>query len=343
MRSRPAGRIVVVVALAAAVAARVRTARATSAAQPAGDAQARVLVASLADRDPFVTRLHDELEAIGFAVVVEPAEASKAPAPLDAMARAAFATAAVRTLSSRRGVEVWIDERASGRPMLRHLVVDERNEAVDAPLVVLQTVELLRANLLAPSAPPAPEVRATAPAPPPPAADASVDGGTVRAGLGGWFAPGGVGTLLAIELGATARMRGPFALGVVGVVPLASATVGDAGTRALVSPFAAAAEASIGATSGRLGGTLGLGGGVLVVRAAGRADAPLVPTTKTATSGLVLARGTVTWALFGPLRAGVTAVAGIVASPVELRLAGHDEARVGPFVAAVAGSLEAAW
>jgi hypothetical protein len=106
--------------------------------------------------DLFSLRLVAELRADGFSTRTLPF----ADDPLDAAGRAQLAKAAVRCLPSGRGVEVWLDERANGRPMVRQMVVDERPGVPDVNMVVLQTTELLRAGLrglpLQASSPPLP-------------------------------------------------------------------------------------------------------------------------------------------------------------------------------------------
>lgn len=101
--------------------------------------------------DQFSLRLVAELRSEGFST----RSLALNETPLDALGRAQLATAAVRCLPSGKGVEVWLDERANGRPMVRHMVVDERPGEPDVNMIVLQTTELLRAGLrgLAPQTP----------------------------------------------------------------------------------------------------------------------------------------------------------------------------------------------
>jgi len=108
--------------------------------------------------DLFSSRLMAELDSIGFSTSSIPSS----EAPLDVLGRAHPATAAVRCLSSGKGFEVWLDERANGRPMVRQMVVDERPGEPDVNMVVLQTTELLRAGLRGLT----PQTSASAQAPP---------------------------------------------------------------------------------------------------------------------------------------------------------------------------------
>lgn len=106
--------------------------------------------------DVFAPRLLAELATAGLFTRTRVASNE----PLDALARKHGCLSVVRAVPSGKGIELWFDETANGRPMVRNLVVDEQPLGPDVALVVLQTTELLRAGLQNLAAP-APTVKGT--------------------------------------------------------------------------------------------------------------------------------------------------------------------------------------
>jgi hypothetical protein len=121
---------------------------AVGAARPAWAADSIVLVVKR-ERDPIAVRLRAELEALGFQVVIVP-EPAQAPGRevLEATARDAGAVAAVRIVSSKKGVEVWVADRVTGKTVLREVVVPESGSRGTSGTIALRAVELLRASLM---------------------------------------------------------------------------------------------------------------------------------------------------------------------------------------------------
>jgi len=165
----------------------------------------RVLLVVDQPDDPFAERIRAELTGLGLVVVaLETWRTGEPVTSLEGAARREQAAAAVRMIASRRGVEIWLGDQSTGRPLLRQLVVDERPEGPNQGLVALQTVELLRTSLLpgipfgtqamppspAPVAP-GPPVVTTPSGPPGPSAELGV-----QLALGTLFSPGGVGAAL---------------------------------------------------------------------------------------------------------------------------------------------------
>ena len=70
--------------------------------------------------DPFMDRIRAEVVSLGLEGVVRAPQGS-----IEAKARAEHAVAAIRILPSRNGVEVWMADAASGRSLLRQVIVDE--------------------------------------------------------------------------------------------------------------------------------------------------------------------------------------------------------------------------
>lgn len=146
------------------------------------------------------------------------------------------ATAALRIVRpiderSVGGVELWIEDRATGRTVVRHLVVGEHLGTDGARIAALKAVEVLRATV--PDLEPAAAPKAAAPAPrPEPPAPAPV---AVRAGGGPLGGPGGAGALGALLLGVRVGLGPSFALDLDGLVTVGGATVDWNGGRASFS------------------------------------------------------------------------------------------------------------
>ena len=118
---------------------------------PPAVAQARLRVLLVVDQadDPFAERIRAELVALGLDVVsLEPWRTGEAIESLDAAGRSEGASAAIRMLATRKGVEVWMANQPTGRSLLRQLIVDESPTGPNLGLVALQTAELLRTSLL---------------------------------------------------------------------------------------------------------------------------------------------------------------------------------------------------
>ena len=154
-------------------------------AEPAeGKAPGRVLLVVDRPNDPFLDRIRAEVTSLGFLVIAKSKVGS-----LETDAREQKAVAAIRVLASRKGVEVWMADAASGRSLLRQVIVDERPEGPDHGVIAMQTAELLRTGLLAPPPPPAD------PSPPPPRVvppPPLVSETSGQAGFGMLYSPGGV-------------------------------------------------------------------------------------------------------------------------------------------------------
>ena len=102
--------------------------------------------------------------------MLEPWKTGEAVDSLDAAGRNNQATAAIRMVPSRKGVEIWLANQPTGRTLLRQLIIDERASTPNEGLVALQTAELLRTSLLrleGPAAAPTASRRCARPRPSP--------------------------------------------------------------------------------------------------------------------------------------------------------------------------------
>jgi len=146
--------------------------------------------------------------------------------------RATAALRIVRPMEERTvgGVELWIEDRATGRTVVRHLVVGEHLGTDGARIAALKAVEVLRATVpdLAPATGSTPAVVA-APRPPPTERIQVA----VRAGGGVVGGPGGAGALGAVLLGLRLGLGSSMALELDGVVTVSGATVESNGGKAV--------------------------------------------------------------------------------------------------------------
>jgi hypothetical protein len=90
-------------------------------------------------------RLRGELEAFGFRTVEQPIAGAPDRKSLEEATKAVGAVAAIRISRSPSGVEVWVNDRVTGKSTLREVLAPEGG---DAALVAVRAVELLRASLL---------------------------------------------------------------------------------------------------------------------------------------------------------------------------------------------------
>ncbi len=146
-----------------------------------------------------------ELRALGMVVVVDAGRGDGSPAALERAARRHGAFAAIRIARHpRRGADLWVLDRVTGKAVLRRVPAGDLDGGDAATVVALGVVELLHASLLElrvsegargemePSA----EVRALARTPPRPAVRLGV-----RAGAGLAGGPGGLGAAAGPGLG----------------------------------------------------------------------------------------------------------------------------------------------
>ena len=97
---------------------------------------------------PIAARVSAELTTLGFEVQSVTATAPPARGPLEATAHDVGAVAAVRVAPSRRGVEVWVVDRVTGKTVLREISLGSSEGDTAAALVASRAVELLRASML---------------------------------------------------------------------------------------------------------------------------------------------------------------------------------------------------
>jgi hypothetical protein len=112
------------------------------------DATPALVVILSPSHDAFGRRVAAELESLGLrAEILDPGDEPASRASLETSARRAGAVAAVRSVPSERGIEVWITDRITGKTVLRELPIGDDGPE-DEGASALRTVELLRASLL---------------------------------------------------------------------------------------------------------------------------------------------------------------------------------------------------
>lgn len=231
----------------------------------------RVLLLAEKMGDPFINRIKAEVASLGIDVIVHPPVGS-----LEADARAEHASAAIRMLSSRKGVEVWMADETSGRSLLRQVIVDETPTGPDQNLIALQTAELLRTSFFPKSRqPPAPPTPAAPPSPPqppaPPAPERATGVSSVQVGLGGLHGAGGASSSLQAWLSLQRRWGDHFGIALDLSGPLSRGSLSGPEGRADVGAILIGAEAflRLPTEKERFALTAGLGGALTMLTATG--------------------------------------------------------------------------
>jgi len=352
-RSRPGPQPGTLPARAAAVACAIAVLLGPSASRAgAGDERPRdpqriLLVVDQPD-DPFATRLQAEIATLGLDVRrVEPWRTGETVGTLEGAARAGGAVAAIRTVASRKGVEIWMADQVSGRPLLRQLVVDESPSGPNQSLIALQTVELLRTSLLSHGEPPAQPPVIVLPQQPPsePAASAAEVG--VTAGVGGFYSAGGTGTALQVWLslhrtiGRARRLEVDFDLSAPAISAMLSGPEGTASVQTYLAGLALLARFDVPAA--RLDLDAGIGAGGVLVAFQGHATAPLASSTDLVGTAAGYLRADAALEATRWLRLGLRGVAGLAARPASIRFAGNEAAAWGRAFAAGLVIAEVCW
>ncbi len=219
---------------------------------------------------PLAHRMRAEFVALGFDVNLQTTD-SVGSRSLEELARAAHAIAAIRVEHNDVGVEMSIMDRATGKTTSRSISIPSGTEPPAPELVVLRTVELLRASLLELEAPhptrgdvsPGPKVRAllpprpAAPASPPPKSTFLLAGGADLRKVKG--ASAGFDIQLSIDLHpfASAPVSTRFALRLPIVPMRLTSTEGSTDVSAL--SLAGALLLNAGKPTSRVFADLGLG------------------------------------------------------------------------------------
>jgi hypothetical protein len=324
---------------------------AQDAASAAHDPVRVLLVVDQAD-DPFAKRLQAELPTVGLSVVtVEPWRTGEPVETLEGAARAQGAIAAIRTVTSRKGVEIWMADQVTGRPLLRQLVVDESPEGPNESLIALQTVELLRTSLLSRPAPPPPRppppVVVVAPPPPPPPPPSVAETG-VTAGLGGLYSPGGAGTALQVWLSlhrTLGRLTRRAEVDIDLSAPARSAALsGPEGSTTVQTYLAGVALLGrMEIPSARLVLDGGAGVGAVLIALQGTTAAPLAAHTQAVLAGAGYLRADAVLEATRWLRIGARAVGGFASRKATVDFAGYEVGGWGRAFAAGLGIIEVAW
>jgi hypothetical protein len=299
----------------------------------------RVVLVFERTQDQLLTRIEAEVAAAGFVVV-----ASRESSPLEELARALDAAAAIRVLPSRTGVEVWMADATSGRSLLRQVIVDERPGGPDEGLIALQTAELLRTSLLSRPAEVAPAQEQLGPArttiDPGPADEprGSVDSvqAVLQAGVGPLYSPGGTGAALQLCVSLQRSVSEHWGLGLDLSAPLVGGELSGPEGSTRVGLYSAGFALFIAtAPSSAVFASAGLGVAVASLRFEGQAVSPLQGESVGVWTGAGVARTELGVTPARWLRVGVTGVAGATFDRVLVDFAGSEAGEWGPgFVAA---------
>jgi len=114
------------------------------------EAPERVAIVTADPDSPTAKRIQAELVALGVEVtIVAPSDDQPVGrAPLEKLARAAGAFAAIRLVPLGAGVEVWVADRVTGKTVVREVLPASKARGGTEDTVAVGAVELLRASLL---------------------------------------------------------------------------------------------------------------------------------------------------------------------------------------------------
>ncbi len=275
--------------------------------------------------DPFMDRIRAEVVSLGLEGVVRASQGS-----IEAKARAEHAVAAIRILPSRNGVEVWMADAASGRSLLRQVIVDETPRGPNQDVIALQTAELLRTGLF-PETPPA--VPRPVPAPPVIVQSAparSAGESALGTGVELLYSAGGASPawqawfsfqhLWSRRLGIALDVSAPFRRGTM------SGPEGTADVGAIVVGVEMLAR--FRSERGRLFLTTGLGAGPVALLTKGHpspeGSAQVESNSSTAYTALGFARITLGCKLSSWLGLGMSGLVGTTVARIDIRFGGND-------------------
>lgn len=293
----------------------------------------RVLLVGQGD-DPFLERVGAEIEKLGFSLV-----RSDAKGPLDAVARAEHAQAALRVLPSRLGIEVWMADATSGRSLLRQLVVDESPGGPDRELIALQTAELLRTSLLGearpkPLDPEASEDSDQQPLPETKHTTGDTKSSALQLWCGALYSPGGARAAVELGLSLSHFVSERWGFGVDLGLPLRPAVIEEAEGSAKLGVYFAGVLAllRLQPRAQRFFATVGAGATMMPVRYRGETSEPLRSHAGTSLTGGAYVRGDAGVVAASWLRFGARALAAASFPDISVTFAGHDAGRFGPAI-----------
>lgn len=306
--------------------------------QPAAAARRRVLLLTERTGDPFMARIKAEIASLGIDVIMHPPVGT-----LEAEARAEHASAAVRMLPSRKGVEVWMADETSGRSLLRQVIVDETPGGPDQNLIALQTAELLRTSFFpkADARQPPPSPPSPPPPPPVPVSPPSGESG-VQAGVGGLYGAGGASSSLQAWLSLQHRWGKHFGIALDLSAPLSRGTLNGPEGRCDVGVVLVGGEALLRLPSEkeRFAFTSGLGVALASLISKGHpiaeGEQQLLSNSTTAYTGAAYLRVEAEWRPVTWFGFGAMGLLGTTLAPVKIGFAGNDAGTWGvPFLGAL--------
>jgi hypothetical protein len=300
------------------------------------------------------TLLTAELEAAGFEVVeIERDSTHDIRQDIDAASARLqpVATFAIRSLPGRTAVELWLEDRITGKLVIRRVAVRAGSSAA-APDLALKAVELLRGSLLevtvqgrdadggqAAASPPGEVTRFVASAAPDRLDHFAqgvgfAAGGTALASprLAPTFAP-----VLRLSWGRRSGYLGRLTASGLGSSPTVTASEGEARVHETLFLLEGL---RVFRGRRRLQPVVGFGAGALLLRSEGTANSPLGTNLSGTTSTLVVAAsGGLAARLTNRLAVMVDVSLLLLARPTTIRIATNDAGRAGPAAFMATASL----
>ena len=307
----------------------------------------RVVLVMDTPGDALMVRIRAEVVSLGLEVVVRTRQG-----PIETAARSEGAVAAIRTLPSRNGVEVWMADETSGRSLLRQAIVDETKGGPNQHLIALQTAELLRTSLF-PRPPPGQPKPALAAAPPAPViiqvAPRAGRETALTSGFGLLYSAGGASPALQAYVSLEHLWSRRLGMALAVSAPVHRGTMSGREGSADVGAILAGAEVIARFASERrpLSLTTGLGAAFASVLATGHpipeATAQLNSISSSAYTAVGYARATLGWKVTSWLTFGMTALAGTTVTRVHIQFAGSDAGDWGVPILGAALSAQVEW
>lgn len=308
----------------------------------AGDRPLIVLVTNHADA-AIIPPLRSELASQGLEVqIVGKGEAEIIPRDLNRAARRLHAVAAIRVLVSEGVVELWIADRVTGKVVLREVLAENGESKFSETVVVLRTVELLRASLMEIEAPHPPRGEVT---PPPGLATITRFGRDDRTQVGLEIGPmmlasvGGVSPLAGVGFDLGCRVARYFMVSGFGTVSLSPGRVQGGEGSADVSAELASLMFEVHKPTAGFEPFFRVGLGLLWLNARGQATPPFIGYERSDTSLAPLAAVGLRYAFGANLAVSGSLIGGTTLSPVVYEFENRTAATFGRFFAALTAQI----
>ena len=282
-----------------------------------GESPTRIVVVSSPSTEPtMLRRLRAELAGLGFLVVDVESMTDATPESLADTAREQHAFAAIRVVSARGGVTVWIADLVTGKTVLRTLAGSESD--VSGEVVALRAVELLRASLMeltlwrGPNGEAPPELRAIIPESATAAAPTEPDRVLLQIAPGALL-DGGTGWTGQIDVGARFRALESFGIRAFAFFPVFSESLrkeeGEANVSAALAGLGLDVDLTRATSDWKV--RLGVSAALSYLRVEAIANTAYVARTETFYTGAPLLQSSVTYRLTPKLGLALGLYAGV--------------------------------